>query len=492
MSPDSCAVRYALDYAHLPDNLTNESILEDHQQSLVRTSAIMTLLSIICSGSSVLMEYPIRKRHLWNLVWGLVLAGLSMSLLYPAGAQSKQQVLVLDYEGPVTPVMLSYLERGLEEAESIGAKAVVFAIDTPGGSVDITHDLTQSIQQSSVPVVVYVYPSRAWAASAGTLITLAGHFAAMAPESLIGAASPVGSQGEDLPETSKQKAEEALAASARALAERRGETVVQWAEQTVLSAKAATAEEALEIGAIDLIANDVPDLLQQLDGQKFEMGGVERTMDLNDAEVVEFQSNFVEDFLAILSNPTIAVILLTLGLNAILYELSAPGGYVAGAVGIISLLLAFYSLGTLDANYAGLAFIFMAFVLFIIDLKIHTGGALTIGGLISFVLGAAVLFNTPYYPIPWAAIVGMAAAMGLFVFFALTAVMKTQRSVPFSGNDALLGQIGEARNVLDPTGMVYVMGTYWEATAEGESIEKGETVVITRREGQCLWVQQVE
>jgi len=449
----------------------------------------MRLLTAICSGSSALMEYSIRKRHLWSLVWGLILVGLTIS---PVWAQSNQQVLVLDYEGPVTPAMLAYLERGLEHADSIDAEAVIFAIDTPGGSVDITHELTQSIQQSQVPVVVFVYPARAWAASAGTLITLSGHFAAMAPESLIGAASPVGSQGEDLPETAKKKAEEALAASARALAERRGETVVSWAEQTVLSAKAATAEEALEIGAIDLIADDVTDLLQQLDGQEVKIDGIERAMDLQDAEVVEFQSNFVEDFLAVLSNPTVAVILLTLGLNALLYELSAPGGYVAGAVGIISLLLALYSLGTLDANYAGLAFILLAFGLFIIDLKIHTGGALTIGGLISFVLGAAVLFNTPYYPIPWAAIVGMAAAMGLFVFFALTAVMKTQRSAPFSGKDALLGQIGDARSVLDPTGMVFVMGTYWEATTEGSFIEKGATIVVTRREGRYLRVRQAE
>jgi len=438
------------------------------------------------------MENSIIKQHLRHIIWGTILVVLTMSLLNPAGAQSRQQVLVLDYEGPVTPAMVSYLERGLDNADSIGAEAVVFAIDTPGGSVDITQELIQALQQSSVPVVVYVYPSRAWAASAGTLITLAGHFAAMSPESLIGAASPVGSQGEDLPETAKKKAEEALAASARALAERRGEEVVLWAEQTVLSAKAATAEEAMQIGAIDFIAADVPDLLQQLDGQRFEMDGVERTMDLQDADVVEFQSNFVENFLAILSNPTIAVILLTLGLNAILYELSAPGGYVVGAVGIISLLLAFYSLGTLEANYAGLALVFLAFVLFIIDLKVHTGGALTIGGLISFVLGAAVLFNTPYYPIPWAAIVGMAAAMGLFVFFALTAVMKTQRSVPVSGNDALLGQIGESRSDLDPTGMVFVMGTYWEATSEGGAIEKGEPVVVTRREGRYLLVQQTE
>ncbi len=438
------------------------------------------------------MSLQLKSLSLHPLFFAFVVFFLLLGVLIPVAAQSERQVLLLEYDGPVTPAMLAYFERGLDQAEKIDAEVVIFALDTPGGSVAITQEVIQAIQQSSVPVVVYVSPARAWAASAGTLITLSSHFAAMAPETLIGAASPVGAQGEDLPETAKNKAEEALAASVRALAERRGDVVVQWAEQTVLSAEAATAEEALEIGAIDLIAIDTVDLLEQLDGRSVVINGVEQKMDLQDAEIVEFQSNFVEDLLAVLSNPTIAVILLTLGLNAILYELSAPGGYVAGAVGIIALLLAFYSLGTLDANYAGLAFILLAFGLFIIDLKVHTGGALTVGGLISFVLGAAMLFNTPYYPIPWAAIIGLTAAMGLFVIFALGAVVKTQRSAPVSGAEALLGQFGVARSVLDPNGMVYIMGAYWEATTEGESISEDSPIVVVRREGRRLWVRKAD
>ena len=436
------------------------------------------------------MTFSSRFRPIFPLFLGLLFFGFLAFLLDTAAAQSSKQVLVLDYEGPVTPAMLSYLERGLDYAETIDAEAVVFELDTPGGSVAITQEISQAIQQSSIPVVVYVYPSRAWAASAGTLITLSGHFAAMAPESLIGAASPVGSQGEELPETAKQKAEEALAASARALAERRGDAVVQWAEQTVRSAEAATAEEALAIGAIDLIARDLPDLLQQLDGRQVVIDGDKREMTLQDAEIVEFQSNFVEDLLAVLSNPTVAVILLTLGMNAILYELSAPGGYVAGAFGIISVLLALYALGSLEANYAGLAFILLAFALFIIELKVHTGGALTIFGLMAFVLGAAMLFNTPYYPIPWAAIVGLTAAMGLFVFFALGAVVKTQRRAPVSGADALSGRYGVARSTLDPDGMVYVDGAYWEAITEGEAIPEESQIVVVRREGFILRVKR--
>ncbi len=418
---------------------------------------------------------------------------LVVFLTQPVGAETDRVVLVLTYEGAVTPSMLSYLERGLEHAEEIDAEAVVFELDTPGGSVDITRSISQTIQQSSVPVIVYVSPARAWAASAGTLITLSGHLAAMAPESFIGAASPVNSSGEELPETAKKKAEEALSATARALAERRGEAVVRWAEETVLSAEASTAEEALVIGAVDVIAEDVHDLLAQFDGSEVVIGGETVELDIADAEIEAFQSNFAEDFLGILANPAIAVILLTLGLNAILYELSAPGGYVAGAVGIIALLLAFYSLGTLEANFAGLALIFLAFILFVIDLKAQTGGALSIGGIVAFILGAAMLFNTSYYAIPWGAIIGTAIALGLFIVFALRAVVNTQRSAPFSaGNTALTGQRGAARSDLDPEGMVYLQGSRWEATAEDGPIEDGETVEVTRREGHHLWVRRAE
>jgi len=408
----------------------------------------------------------------------------------PAAAQADTAVFVLTYEGPVTPAMESYLERGIDESARMGAEALIFTLDTPGGSVDITRRIIQTIEQSPVPIIVYVAPSRAWAASAGTLITLAGHLSAMAPETLIGAASPVGSGGEDLPEVASRKATEAVAAMARSLASRRGEDVVKWAEETVVSAEASTAKEALAIGAIDVIAEDVDDLLQQLDGSEVTVRGEKRVLHLADADVVDFPQNLFEQLLVILSNPAVAVLLLTLGLNAILYELSAPGGYVAGAVGVISLLLAFYSLGLLEANLAGLAFVAIAFALFAIELKVQTGGALAAAGVAAFVLGMAMLFASSFVAIPWAAILGAAAAMGLFVLFALQAVIRGQRRKPFSGGESLIGARGRARSRLDPDGMVFLQGTLWEATAEGDDlIEKGEFVRVTRREGHHLWVK---
>ncbi len=427
----------------------------------------------------ILNSFILRLFLLWSLLTG------------SAQTDGAGQVIVLRYEGPVTPSMLAYLQRGLAEAGKVDAEALVFVLDTPGGSVDITKSIIQTIGQAPTPVIVYVAPARAWAASAGTLITLAGHMAAMAPETLIGAASPVDASGEELPDTAQQKANEAVAATARSLAERRGQEVAAWAEQTVLAAKASTAREALEIGAIDVIADDIPDLLEKLDGRSVMVNGEERTLDVAGAETNEYAPSFFEQLLAVLSNPVVAAILLTLGLNALLYELSAPGGYVAGAIGAICLLLAFYSLGTLEANWAGLAFILVAFLLFVVELKAHTGGILTIAGLAAFIIGSAMLFNTPYYPVPWAAIIGLATGLALFMIVALRLVVRTQRR-PASGTAAIEGGRGNARTRLAPDGMIFAQGTWWEATSEGDAIEPGEAVVITRREGHHLWVRRAE
>ncbi len=419
----------------------------------------------------------------------LVLGSLTGGHSY---AQSDKIVVWLTYEGAVTPVMQAYLETGLDYAEEVGAEAVIFAIDTPGGSVDVTRQMSQALQQSPVPVIVWVYPARAWAASAGTILTLSGHVAAMAPETFIGAASPVGSSGEELPETSKRKAEEAMSALARSLAERRGSKVVSWAAETVLSAEASTAEEALAIGAIDLIAADVDDLLQQVDGLSVTVQGESRTLHVAGAEVIPLSMNWLQKLLRVLSNPAVAAILLTLGLNAILYELSAPGGYVAGAIGIVALILAFYALGTLEANFAGLAFIAAAFVLFLVELKAHSGGILTAVGVGSFILGAAVLFNTPFAAVPWATILGLAAAMGLFVAFGLTAVVRVQRKPPVWGGEAVVGQLGETRSALAPEGMVFVLGSLWRAQTEGEPIAQGTTIEVIGRTGNRLLVRPVQ
>jgi membrane-bound serine protease (ClpP class) len=406
------------------------------------------------------------------------------------GAQGLRPVQVLEIEGPVTPIMISYIQRGIRTAEQDGAEALVIKLDTPGGQTDLMNKIIQAILQADVPVVVYVYPQGAYAASAGTLITLAGHVAAMAPGTTIGAASPVGSQGEDLGETLQAKIKEDLKAQARALAGRRGAEAIAWAESAIEEAKAATAEEALALGVIDFVARDLQDLLAQMNGFQVTVGGREVTLATAEAPVEELPMTFFERFLHIITNPTIAFILLTVGINAILLELSNPGGYIAGIIGAICLILAFYALGVLPVNYAGLIFIGLAFVLFFADVIVATQGALTVAGIVSLVAGALILFNSPLYRVSIAAVAAVALATGSFVAFALTKVIQAHRKPAVTGCEGLASCRAQARTPLDPEGMVFVAGELWNATAEDPPIQAGEWVEIVAMEGFRLRVKR--
>jgi membrane-bound serine protease (ClpP class) len=399
-------------------------------------------------------------------------------------------VNVLTIEGAVTPIMISYIERGIQTAERNGAEALIIQLDTPGGQIDLMSDVVQAELSANVPVAVYVYPPGAYAASAGTLITLGAHVAAMAPGTTIGAASPVGSQGEDLGETLETKVKEDLKAQARALAQRRGDEAIAWAESAIEEAKAATAQEALELGVIDFVASDLDDLLSQMDGFRVEVNDQEVILKTAEASVEDLPMSPVEQFLHIITNPTIAFILLTVGINAILFELSSPGGYVAGIVGAICLLLAFYALGVLPVNYSGLALIGLAFVLFVIDIKAPTHGALTVGGVVSLVAGALILFNSPLYQISISAVVAVAVVTGLFFAFAVTKVALAQRKPVVTGREGLIGEVGRARRPLDTEGAVLVQGELWDATAIDGPIEAGECVEVVAVDGFQLQVKR--
>lgn len=406
------------------------------------------------------------------------------------GAQETHHVEILQIEGPVTPIMISYIERGIHAAEMDGAEALIIKLDTPGGQIDQMKKVVQALLEAEVPVVVYVYPAGAYAASAGTLITLAAHASAMAPGTTIGAASPVSQEGEDLNETLEKKVKEDLKAQARALAGRRGEKAVAWAEAAVEEARALNAQEALEIGAVDFVAGDLDNLLAQMDGFQVEVHGRQVTLHTAGATTRELPMTFAEQFLHIITNPTIAFILLTLGLNAILFELSSPGGYAAGIVGVICLLLAFYALGVLPVNYAGLIFIALAFVLFVVDIKAPTHGVLTVGGIISLIAGALILFNSPLYRVSLTAVVTVALVTGLFFAFAIAKVVQAQRRPAVTGREGLIGQIAQARTALDPDGTVFVKGELWQATAVDGPLPAGERVEIVAVEGFCLRVKK--
>ncbi len=416
--------------------------------------------------------------------WIVYLTLILTSLLSPvANAQAGRQVLVMEATGPVTPVMLSYIERGISEAEARDAEALVIMLNTPGGDVDLTKRIIQAIVASNVPVVVYVAPRGAFAASAGTFITLAGHVAAMAPNTSIGAASPVSGQGEEIPETLRNKIVSILQADIEGLAQRRGERAVEWAREAVSEARAATAEEALELGVIDFIATDLSDLLRQMDGFRVTLYNREVTLHTKDAPTEELPMTAVERFLHTITNPNIAFILMTLGINGILFELSSPGGYLAGIVGVICLLLAFYALGVLDVNYTGLLFIALAFVLFVADIKAPTHGVLTVGGIVSFVLGSLILFNSPFYAVSRNLVASVSLVTGAFFAFIVAKAVAIQRRPATTGAEGLVGAIGVARTDLSPRGTVFLKGEWWEAEAEDGPIQAGEEVRVKSVEG---------
>jgi len=283
----------------------------------------------------------------------LVLSILLLATFIPTQARtSAPQALVLQMEGPLTPAWIEYIQRGIKTAAQNDADLIIFQINTPGGSIDLMQSLVEVIRGSEIPIVVYVAPRGAMAGSAGTVITLAGHAAAMAPETIIGAASPVGEQGQDLGETSESKIKEATKAQVRALTGNRPPEAVALAESMIEDAKAVSADEALAAGLIDFIAADTSDLLAQLDGFTLTTAHGEITLETTDAKITSFAPSLIEQLLTVLTNPNVVFLLLSIGAQAILIELSHPGGWVAGFVGVVALTLAIYGLGVLPVNWA--------------------------------------------------------------------------------------------------------------------------------------------
>ncbi len=434
---------------------------------------------------------PVKKLF---LLLAVVLAAAHLLASLAAAQRDGREVLVLNVEGPVTPVMLSYIERGIEQADVENAEALVIRLNTPGGSVDLTRRIIQTMIAADVPVVVYVWPPGGMAASAGTFITLAGHASAMAPNTSIGAASPVDGSGAEIDEVMRAKIENILTADMRSLAERRGDEAIAWAEEAITEAKAANAEEALALGVIDFVADDLDDLLQQLDGFEVEVVGQPVTLNTANAATRTIEPTFLEELLGILTSPTIALLLISLGSLAIMYEIINPGGYIGGIIGVILLLTGLFAIGQLPVNYAGLALIILAVGLFIAELFTPTFGALTATGVAAFILGALILFNTSEfaYEIPLPSIIGIPLGMALIIGFGFQKVLQSRKRQPTTGEEALLGAIGTVKVALEPDGTIFVWGERWRATSEdGQPIEVGAKVSVTKIEGFHLTVKKL-
>jgi membrane-bound serine protease (ClpP class) len=427
----------------------------------------------------------------------LVLLAALLGFVRPALAQSGAPlVLVMEVKGVVAPAMKEYILRGIKAAEQRDAELLVIKLNTPGGLISEMEVIVQAIRSSQVPVVVYVSPRGGTAGSAGAVITIAGHASAMAPETIIGAASPISGEGQDLGETLERKQKEALRAQVRALAAARSPEAIALAEDMIEIAKAVSAAEAIEVGLVDFIARDLDDLLEKLDGFEVQMPAGARTLNTANARTQDFAMTFIEQLLDILVNPNITFLLVTIGVQAILIEISSPGGWVAGFIGAVCLALAAYGLGVLPVNWFGVIFLILAFVLFILEIKTPTFGGLTAAGVGAFIVGALVLFNSPGVPQFQRVNIPLVIATGIIVgasFAILVGLgLRAQRAPIHVGQEALVGVIGIARGEINPTGQAQLQSELWSAELDegAEPIQSGEKVKVVAVEGLRLKVRK--
>lgn len=431
------------------------------------------------------------------------LAVLIMAVLWlvqPVQAQNNAgspEVLVLKIEGPLTPVMINTIERSLDIAREDSSELLILQLNTPGGSISLMNSIVQVMRNSEIPIIVYVSPQGAMAGSAGTIITLAGHASAMAPETAIGAASPVGAQGEDIGETMEAKEKEILRATVRSLVEDRPPEAVEIAEETIQSAKAVSANEAYAAGLVDYIAIDLEDLVRQLDGSVVKVLSQPVTLNTKDAVIREIPLTPVESALNLLTNPNIVFLLLAIGVQAILIEMSSPGGWVAGFIGVVSLALVVYSFGILPVNLFGLIFLLIAFALFILDIKAPTHGALTVAGVGSFIAGSLILFNSVRVPGFPSVSVPLVIGTGIFLALSFSVILsfaiRALKAPAVMGRESMVERTGIVTKVLDPQGIIQLDGEEWtaELAEPGEPLPVGTRVVVTHVEGLRLKVKKL-
>jgi membrane-bound serine protease (ClpP class) len=408
-------------------------------------------------------------------------------------------VVVLPATGVVDNVLAGYLQEGIAVAARDGASAVVIRLNTPGGSLDATQKIVSSLLEAPLPTIVWVAPSGARAASAGTFITLAAHVAVMASGTNIGAASPVGGSGEDIEGTLGQKVLNDAIANIRSIAEARGRNV-DWAEETVRDARSSAASEAVTVGAVDGLADSLEAVIAFADGRTVSVGGVERILDLAGATTEELAMNPFQEFLHLLSDPNISFILFTIGFYGLLFELQNPN-FVTGILGALAIILAFIGFGSLPLNIGGLLLILLAVVLFGLELTVTSHGLLGAGGLIIFALGASALFTQPgdpFQPLAQVApgvILTTTVTAGLFLGLIVWAAVRS-RGMPspagIVGTSAVIpaGIGGVVRMALEPVGSVYVAGEEWSArTADGRALERGTPVRVITTEGLTVIVE---
>jgi membrane-bound serine protease (ClpP class) len=416
-----------------------------------------------------------------------------LSLLLNNVYSQKGKVFVLKVDDAISPPISEYIHNGIETALQENAECVVIKLNTPGGLLKSTRVIVSDILESKIPVVVYVTPSGAQAASAGVFITLSAHIAAMTPGTNIGAAHPVSLEKVDT--VMIEKATNDAAAFIRSISEKRNRNV-KWAEDAVRKSLSITETEALKLKVIDLIASDLKDLLKKIDSMKVSGSFGEKILSTKDVEIVEFEMSIGQKLLRLISDPNIAYILLMIGLYGLLFELYNPGSIFPGVIGIISLILAFYALHTLPVNFAGIALIIVGIILFVLETQIVSHGLLTIGGIISFILGSLMLIRTEsaleVFKISYHIIIVLAILTFLFFSFAIGLGLKAQKRKATTGIEGMIGEIGNAITDLNPEGQVSVHGEIWTAfSIDNQLIEANSKVEVVEVQNLKLKVKKI-
>jgi membrane-bound serine protease (ClpP class) len=405
-----------------------------------------------------------------------------------------QSVVVIRIDGAINPVSASFIHNGIEKAKMEKAACLIIHLNTPGGLLQSTRIIVSAILVSPVPVVVYVSPSGAHAGSAGVFITLAAHIAAMAPGTNIGAAHPINLIGK-ADSVMNIKATNDAAAFIRSIAEKRKRNL-KWSEEAVRNSLSITENEALKKGVIDVIALDEMALLNQINGRKVSLNSGDVTLHTRGAKIHYVEMGASDRLLDFISNPDVAYILLMLGLFGLYFELFNPGAILPGIVGVIGLVLAFYAMNTLPVNYAGLILIVFALILFLLEVKVVSHGVLTIGGIVSLLLGSIMLFKSSssldMAKISTGILLSVTAISSIFFLYVIGMGLRAQRLSPIVGIDELLGLTGETLSVLDPLGQLQINGEVWTAESVKGEISKGELVKVIKVKGLTLFVESLE
>jgi membrane-bound serine protease (ClpP class) len=408
--------------------------------------------------------------------------------LPPSQARAAAPVSLVELDGAITPITVRLLDVAIERARANRSQALIVELNTPGGLEKSMRSMVQAILKSDVPVIVYVAPRGARAASAGVFLTMAAHVAAMAPATNIGAAHPVAVGGQMDKEMTK-KVESDAAAFARSIAAERGHNV-EWAEKAVRSSVSATEREAVKLKVVDLVADSVPDLLAKLDGRVVKTAGGAVTLDTRGAAIVPIEVGFRDRFLALITDPNVAYILMMMGMLGIFFELSTPGVVLPGVIGVISLILAFFAFQSLPINWAGLLLIMFGLILLIVEIKIASHGVLTVGGIVAMVLGSFMLYDAPESSlrISWFVIIPTVGAIAALVGFAVSAGLRALYRTPSTGMAGMVGHVGVVRSALDPEGQVLINGELWRAVAQDGPVSPGEAVEVRSMDGLTLTV----